>query len=155
MKTSQAGIDLIKAFESLHDGNPKTSLVEPMLDPVGIPTIGYGCTIYPDGKRVTLDDEAITLEQCDDLLSHSLAEAEGYVNSLVTVPLTQNQFDALVSLVYNIGGANFKSSTLLAKLNAKCYSCAAEQFPRWNLSHGKVLKGLTNRRFQEKILFLS
>lgn len=70
------------------------------------------------------------------------------------VPLSQNQFDALVSLVYNIGETAFSNSTLLKKLNAKDYQGAADQFPRWNKGGGQVLKGLVRRRADERDLFL-
>ncbi|WP_312069487.1 lysozyme, partial [Acinetobacter sp.] len=76
------------------------------------------------------------------------------VNNLVKVPLSQNQFDALVSLTYNIGSTAFKNSTLLKKLNAKDYAGAADQFLRWNKGGGKVLKGLVRRREAERALFL-
>lgn len=155
MKSSDACRALIKEFESLHDGNPKTSLVEPMLDPVGIPTIGWGTTFYPDGKRVTMDDKPVTLEQCEQFLSHDLLKFEAAINKLVKVPLTQSQFDALVSFVYNVGEANLAGSTLLKKLNEKCYSCAGNEFGRWVYSHGKYLKGLVNRRHKEKVLFMT
>jgi hypothetical protein len=73
---------------------------------------------------------------------------------VVKVPLTQNQFDALVSLVYNIGQTAFSNSTLLKKLNAKDYQGAADQFLRWNKGGGKVMKGLVRRREAERALFL-
>lgn len=153
--TSQAGVDLIKKWEGLHDGNKKTSLVEPMADPVGIPTIGWGCTYYENGKKVTFSDPAITLERCEELLRFHLKKNEEAVKRNVKVPLTQNQFDALVSFVHNLGEGSLKTSTLLRKLNEKCYSCAAEQFSRWSYAGGKFLQGLQNRRFDERRLFLS
>lgn len=155
MKASHHCVELIKEFESLHDGVKKTSLVEPMFDPVGIPTIGWGSTFYPDGKRVTMDDKAITLEYCEEILMHDLLKFQDVVMKYVVVELNQNQFDALVSLVYNIGEGNFKNSTLLKKLNSKCYSCVGEQFGRWVYSNGKYLRGLVNRRYLEKVLFMS
>lgn len=153
--TSSKGKEIIKKWEGMHDGNKKTSLIEPMADPVGIPTIGWGCTTYEDGRRVTFSDPAITMERCEELLSFHLKKNEDVVKKYVKVPLNQNQFDALVSLIHNIGEGNFRSSTLLRKLNEKCYSCAADQFPLWKFSSGKMLQGLLNRRYEEKRLFLS
>lgn len=154
MKTSSSGIKLICAFESLHDGNPKTSVCEPMLDCSGIPTIGYGCTSYANGKAVSLKDKPLTSDECQTLLAYHLHVVENAINT-TNVLLNQNQFDALVSLVFNIGVGNFKASTLLKRLKANQYALAAEQFLVWNKSKGKVLKGLVNRRSKEKALFLS
>ncbi|MCY1305462.1 Lysozyme RrrD [compost metagenome] len=71
------------------------------------------------------------------------------------VPLSQGQFDALASFVFNLGSGNLQCSTLLRKLNAKDYAGAADEFPRWNKAGGKVLAGLTRRRAAERALFLS
>jgi len=154
LKASEACRALIKKWEGLHDGNPRTSLLEPLADPVGIPTIGWGSTFYEDGKRVTFDDPPITLERAEQMLAHDLVKFENVIKMYVKVELNQNQFDALVSLVYNIGSTNFAGSTLLKKINERCFSCAADQFPRWSHSHGKFLLGLQNRRYDEKLLFL-
>jgi lysozyme len=78
-----------------------------------------------------------------------------HVNRLVKVELTQDQFDALVSLVFNIGGGNFERSTLLKKINARNFDGAADEFPRWNRAAGKVMAGLTKRRHAEQSLFQS
>lgn len=123
------------------------------LDSVGVWTIGYGDTGPDVVKGLT-----ITKEQAEERLRKRLVEFEGYVNRYVKVKLTQNQFDALVSLVYNIGPTNFNSSTLLLKLNAGDYVGAADQFLVWNKGrvNGKlvVIKGLVNRRRKERELFL-
>ncbi len=79
---------------------------------------------------------------------------EKTVNQSVKVSINQNQFDALVSLTYNIGEQAFKDSTLLAKLNKGDYLGAADQFPRWNKGGGEVMKGLVRRRADERVLFL-
>jgi lysozyme len=96
----------------------------------------------------------ITEATAEIMLRKDLAKFEDAVSKSVKVPLKQNQFDALVSLVYNIGPGNFQSSTLLKKLNAGEYQSAADQFPRWNRAGGKVLAGLTRRREAEKGLWL-
>lgn len=112
-------------------------------------TVGWGHT----GPEV-VEGYTVTLAKAEEDLSSDLRTAEGYVNKLVKVKLTQNQFDALVSFVYNVGGGNFQSSTLLAKLNAGDYAGAAEQFKRWNKAKGEVLAGLVTRREEERVLFL-
>ncbi|SPF82136.1 Phage lysin (EC 3.2.1.17)  len=124
------------------------------LDSVGVWTIGYGDT-GPDVVKGLV----ITKEQAEERLRKRLVEFEGCVNRAVKVKLTQNQFDALVSLVYNIGPTNFNSSTLLRKLNAGDYAGAADQFLVWNKGRvgGKlvVIDGLANRRKAERQLFVS
>lgn len=112
-------------------------------------TVGWGHT----GPEV-VEGYTITLPKAEELLSSDLRTAEGYVNRLVKVKLAQNQFDALVSFVYNVGGGNFESSTLLRLLNSGDYEGAADQFKRWNKAKGIVLNGLVTRREEERELFL-
>lgn len=119
------------------------------LDGGGVWTIGYGHTGADVRGGLT-----IPLSEAERLLTRDLRVAEGHVNDAVKVKLTQNQFDALVSFVYNVGGGAFRSSTLLKLLNAGDYEGAANQLPRWNKDNGKVVKGLTNRRHEERELFL-
>lgn len=145
MKISQVGIELISSFEDL-----KLNAYD---DGVGVWTIGIGTTVYPNGVKVKKGDKC-TLEQAKEYFAHDLKRFESSVNNLVKVPLSQNQFDALVSLTYNIGQTAFSNSTLLKKLNAKDYQGAADQFPRWNKGGGKVMKGLVRRREAERALFL-
>ncbi|USR72469.1 lysozyme [Acinetobacter junii] len=142
---SKTGIDLISSFEGIR--------LNAYDDGVGVWTIGIGTTVYPNGVKVKKGDKC-TLEQAKSYFAHDLKRFEASVNNLVKVPLSQNQFDALVSLTYNIGSGNFASSTLLKKLNAKDYQGAADQFPRWNKAKGKVLNGLVRRREAERALFL-
>ena len=123
------------------------------LCPAKVWTIGIGTTVYPNGLKVKKGDKC-TQEQALEYLQHDLKSFEKTVNDSVKVPLSQNQFDALVSLAYNIGSAAFKNSTLLKKLNAKDFTGAADQFLRWNKGGGKVLKGLVRRRDAERALFL-
>jgi lysozyme len=115
----------------------------------GVWTIGYGHTGSDVREGLT-----IPLSEAERLLTRDLRTAEGYVNRLVQVKLTQNQFDALVSFVYNLGGEAFANSTMLRLLNAGDYEGAAKQFPRWNKDNGKVVQGLINRRAKEQELFL-
>lgn len=142
---SKTGIDLISSFEGIR--------LNAYDDGVGVWTIGIGTTTYPNGVKVKKGDSC-TLDQAKTYFAHDLKRFEASVNNLVKVPLSQNQFDALVSLTYNIGSGNFASSTLLKKLNAKDYQGAADQFPRWNKAKGKVMKGLVRRREAERALFL-
>ncbi|WP_336143358.1 lysozyme [Acinetobacter sp. 102] len=145
MAASQVGINVITSFEDL--------VLTAYDDGVGVWTIGIGTTVYPNGVKVKKGDSC-TLDQAKTYFAHDLKRFEASVNNLVKVPLSQNQFDALVSLTYNIGSTAFKNSTLLKKLNAKDYAGAADQFLRWNKGGGKVLKGLVRRREAERALFL-
>jgi lysozyme len=146
MKLSDNGIKLLKQFEGFE--------AKPYLDAAGIPTIGYGNTFYLDGTPVKMTDSEITQEQGTNLMLNVLVKFENAVTELVHIPLNQNQFDALVLLVYNIGINAFKNSTLLERLNAGLYKDAADQFDRWVYANKIVLKGLVRRRAQEKALFL-
>ena len=95
----------------------------------------------------------ITQEEAEQMLENELAEYEGYIEKYVTVPLTQNQFDALVVWVYNLGPTNFRKSTLLKELNAGNYTAAGNEITKWNKAGGKVLAGLVKRREAEAKLF--
>ena len=147
MIVSKNGLDIIKEFESFR--------AKPYLCPSGIPTIGYGSTYYPDGKKVTLQDKEITEQKAFKILEFIANKDFGSnINKVVKVPLNQNQFDALVSFVYNIGSGNFEKSTLLKKVNQSDFIGASLEFEKWNKANGKVLNGLTKRRLAEKELFL-
>lgn len=119
------------------------------LDPVGIPTACVGHT-----KNVTTADVGKDLSHlCAQLLAEDTRDAQASVRQSVDVPITQAQYDALVSFTFNVGGANLRSSTLLRKLNAgDCHGAAAE-FPRWNRARGRVLPGLIKRRAAERGMF--
>ncbi|WP_422419104.1 lysozyme [Pseudomonas sp. GZD-222] len=140
MRTSQRGLSLIKSFEGLR--------LLAYRDAVGVWTIGYGAT------RGVKAGMSITKEQAERMLLNDVQRFEPEVERLVQVPLTGNQWDALVSFTYNLGAANLESSTLLRLLNRGDYAGAAEQFPRWNKAGGKVLPGLVRRRAAERVLFL-
>ena len=146
MSVSNKGVDLICEFEGKR--------LVAYDDGVGIWTIGFGTIKYPNGVRVKKGDTC-TLDQAKEYMRHDLIEFEHTVNSSVKVPLNQNQFDALVSLAYNIGSSAFKSSTLVKKLNAGDYQGAADQFNVWVNAGGKRMQGLVSRRDREKLLFLS
>lgn len=134
-----AGLALIKRFEGF--------AAKAYLCPAGVWTIGYGHT-----KGVKAGDTC-TEAEAEQFLRDDAGSAERPVKSLVRVPLNQNQFDALVSFTFNLGGGNLASSTLLRKLNSADYIGAALEFPRWNKAGGKVLQGLVRRRKAEADLF--
>ncbi len=146
MKTSNKGKAIIKQYEGFR--------AKPYLCPAGVPTIGYGATYYNDGRKVTLRDAAISEADADKLLDKMLGKYEDAVNRYVQVPITQNQFDALVSFCYNLGQEALRKSTLLKKLNNKDYNGAADAFLNWVYAGGKKLQGLVNRRTDERKLFL-
>ena len=124
------------------------------LDPVGRPTVGVGHLVKPNEGELYPVGKRITKAESQDLLSKDLARFEMAVSSLVKVPLTQNQFDALVSLAFNIGTTAFQNSSVLRRLNEKKYEAAADAFLMWVKSKGRVLRGLQNRRKAERALFL-
>jgi len=97
--------------------------------------------------------DTITKERAEELLREDVKRFEGYVDRLVKVPLTQGQYDALVSFVYNLGPGALERSTLLDQLNRGDYDSAAEQFGRWVFAGGKTLAGLVRRRAAERALF--
>ncbi|AGN34073.1 endolysin [Aeromonas phage pIS4-A] len=143
MKLSQRGIDLIKQLE----GYSSKAYPDPATG--GAPwTIGYGTT---KGVKPGM---VITAQQAEKMLRDDVAKFESGVSSLITAPTTQGQFDAMVSLAYNIGLGNFGKSTLLKKHNARCYTCAADQFRVWNRANGKVMNGLTKRRAAEREVYM-
>lgn len=141
MKIGQKGIELIKSFESCR--------LDTYVCAAGRNTIGWGTTknVKPGMK--------ITQQQADEMFRRDLAEFEAAIAKYVKVPLSQNQIDALISLVYNIGTGAFSQSTLLKKLNANDIQGAANEFPRWCKANGKELAGLKRRREAERKLFLS
>lgn len=138
---SDAGICLIKQFEGCR--------LEAYRCAAGVPTIGYGHT-----SGVAMGTK-ITQEEADRYLREDLKSFEHAVNCALTRPVSQNQFDALVSFTYNLGAGALKGSTLLKLLNAGNIKGAADEFPKWNKAAGKVLEGLTKRRMKERQLFLS
>lgn len=141
MKTSPAGRKAI----ALREGNILTAYH----DTVGVLTIGVGHTSAAGPPAVT-PGMKITAAQSDEILSRDLAGVENDVNNDVKVPLTQNQYDALVSFVFNVGGTAFRNSTLLRKLNAHDFAGAADQFLVWVKQ-----KELTGRRKAERQQFLT
>ena len=139
MKTSLDGINLIKRFEGCE--------LKAYKCPAGVWTIGFG---HIKGVQ---EGDVITQADAHNMLVEELDEYEGYINDMVSVELNQDQYDAMVSWVYNLGGGNLKASTLLKVLNAGDYAGVPAQMLRWNKAGGKVLEGLTRRRQAEADLF--
>src|SRR5579864_6238940 len=125
MQYSPNGLKLTEQFEGLS--------LTAYQDVAGIWTNGYGNT------HNVVPGSTITLEQAQSDLMSNISGAVYVVNKVVHVPLTQNQFDALVDFVFNLGSGSFQSSTLLRKLNAKDYAGAAAEFPKWNHAGGVVV----------------
>ena len=132
-------MDLIKEFEGF-----RTHAYQ---DSVGVWTIGYGHT---KGVQPT---DIISAAQGDKMLADELSEYENYVKNLVTVPLHQHQFDALVSWTYNLGPTNLKNSGMLKVLNQGRYDLVPDEMRRWNKAGGVILEGLVKRREAEAKLF--
>lgn len=140
MRPSAACVALVKRFEGFR--------ARPYLCPAGKPTIGYGRT-----RGVKLTDPPITEAQASKLLEEELGEYADGVAKLLLVPVSQAQFDALVSFAYNVGLGNFRKSTLLRLLN-RGKSCA-DEFLRWTRAGSRTLPGLVARRKAEQELFLA
>ncbi len=128
--------------------------LKPYLCPAKIPTIGYGNTYYPDGKRVTLLDKDITKQEAFEMFKEIANRFAKRVDTLVISNINQNQFNALVSFAYNVGTGNFAISTLLKKVNKNPNDLTIKaEFLKWNKANGKVINGLTNRRIEEADLY--
>ncbi|KOR02514.1 lysozyme [Pluralibacter gergoviae] len=149
MQVSDKGIELIKRFE----GCSLSAYPDPGTG--GAPwTIGYGWTGNVDGKPIR-PGMKIDQATADRLLRTGIVSYDQAVNKMLKVKVTQNQYDALVSLAYNIGTRALSTSTLMKKLNDGDYGGAADEFMRWNKSGGKAMQGLTNRRKAEREVFLA
>jgi lysozyme len=139
---SKTGLALTEQFEGCR--------LTAYQDQVGVWTIGYGHT----GPDVT-PGLTITQQQAEDLLASDVSSAASAVNNFVTVQLTQNEFDALVDFVFNLGSGAFAKSTLLRSLNAGQFATAAAQFDEWDHAGGAVVAGLLRRRQAETNLFIA
>ena len=148
MKLNNSGYLLITEFEGFS--------AKPYLCSAKIPTIGYGSTYYSDNKRVTLLDKEITRVQAFEMFKTIADRFASVVSKLVTSPLNQNQFNALVSLAYNIGTGNFASSTILKKVNKNHNDITiALEFKKWNKVNKKEVAGLTKRRIYEANIYFT
>lgn len=141
MKVSNSGLELIKSFEGCR--------YKAYQDVGGVWTIGYGHTGPKVFEGLLINEEIAT-----ELLKADIARFEAGVTQAVRVDLTQGQFDALVSFAFNVGMGAFTLSTMNQLLNQGKYKDAADQLLRWNKVKGKVVRGLTERRLTERLLFL-
>ena len=148
MRLNQTGYNLIKEFEGLS--------LKPYKCSAGVPTIGYGSTYYENGIRVQMSDAPITGARAELLLKHVADRFALKVANLLKKPVTQNQFNALVSFAFNVGSGALASSTLLKLVNTNPNDVMiAKQFLRWNKANGKTVQGLTNRRIKESALYFT
>ena len=146
MKISENGIKIIKYFEGFC---PK-----PYKCPAGIPTIGYGATFYLDGTKVKMTDKPISEADATVLLAKMVVQFEDQVNSFLTADVNQNQYDALISLAYNIGWNALRKSTLIKLINANPNAKGIETaWMKWVHGGGRKLPGLVTRRRAEIILY--
>jgi lysozyme len=139
---NEAALDLVRKSEGLQ--------LEKYQDVAGKWTIGYGHLI----KKGEVFDGPITGQRATELLEQDLRLAESAVDELVTVPINDNQFGALVDFVYNVGKSNFEASTLLKLLNSGKYAGAADELLKWVYAGGRRIEGLARRRAAERALFL-
>ena len=146
MKLDKKGYDLIKDFEALK--------LKPYLCSASVPTIGYGSTYYENGKKVKLTDAPITKERADALFQIVADDFAKRVVPLIKKPVTQNQFNSIVSFAFNLGVRALQNSTLLRLVNINPNDAnIAKEFLKWNKAGGVVVKGLTNRRIKESALY--
>lgn len=154
MKSSQQLKDLLKSWEGYSQ--------QAYPDLGGAPTIGIGHLLTKSEKssgKIKINGIFVkyrtwlTEKQCIDLLEQDLTYAEGDVNAIVSVDLKQNQFDALVSLTFNIGTDAFRKSTLVKVLNKSQYDQVPKQIRRWVYDNGKIVSGLATRREKEIALW--
>jgi lysozyme len=150
MTISENGVKFIKQFEGFIPNAYK--------DPGssdGLPvTIGYGSTMYKDGSRIKLGD-VLTEQQASDLLAWEVGNKSAVINSY-KLKLTQNQFDALSSFVYNLGAGAFNYSTLLKKIKINPNDpTIKDEFMKWVKNDGKTMKGLVRRRDAEQKLYFT
>jgi lysozyme len=158
MNISAKGIELIKHHEGLR--------FKPYRCPANLWTIGVGSVLYPEQAKLSMaermnfplrpeDNRQFTKEEVDGILRFDLARFERGVAQLCPVPLTQGMFDSLVSFSFNIGTGALQRSTLRQKLLRGDKTGAGEELLKYCMAGGKILKGLQNRRIDERALFLS
>ena len=153
MTLSQKGLNLIKQFEGFRSA--------PYRDSAEVWTIGYGNTYYPNGKKVSASDKHITENEASklklDIINKDFSPSVNLLlkKEIEQGKITQNMFDALLSLAYNIGTGALARSIVIRHIKAGDKKAAAKAFLMWNKAKGKTLKGLTIRRQKESELFLS
>ena len=138
---------MVKSFEGL--------ALKPYLCPANVWTVGYGATRSSTGGPIDPDMEPISETEAEALLVRDLESSEGWVSRLIKTALTENQYSALTSFTFNVGGGALQRSTIRMKLNRGEYQGAADEFPKWRMAGGRILAGLVRRRAAEKALFLA
>ena len=146
MKMSADGLALVKEFEGLR--------LKAYKCPALVWTIGYGHTSAA-GAPIVSADMVISKENAEEILQRDMGQYEDGVRKLVTVGITQGQFDALVDFAYNAGVGALQKSTLLKKVNAEKFDEVPAEFMKWTKAGGRVLPGLVKRRQDERQLYLS
>lgn len=147
MTQYNTAIELIKAFEGFRG--------EPYKCPAGVPTIGYGTTIYPDGRKVSMRDDDVTEAEATEYLEFRVKEIWTAIHArTASLNLNNNQMSALVSWVYNFSINRFTESTMYKLLRQKEYKKAMDSLQLWINANGKPLEGLKRRRKAEADLFL-
>lgn len=144
-KISDLGLGLIKSFEGF------SSVI--YICPAGYPTIGYGHLVRD--AEIAFYNDGITVEEGEELLRKDALSAERAVINYISVPLSDGEFDALVSFTFNLGAGALQRSTLRRKLNRGDYVGASGEFKRWAWAGGRKLSGLIRRRKAESKMFLS
>jgi len=158
MNVSPKAIGMIKHHEGVRQ--------KPYRCPARLWTIGVGHVLYPEQGKIKIDerdgfplrpedDRKFTMDEVDAILAADLQRFERGVERFVSVTLTQGEFDALVSFSFNVGLGTLQRSTLRAKLNRNDKDGAADELLKYCLAGGKILKGLQNRRIDERALFFS
>ncbi|MEO3357228.1 lysozyme [Acinetobacter haemolyticus] len=142
---SEKGYEIIREFEGFRSTAYR--------DTGGVWTIGFGTIRYPNGVKVKQGDTC-TRGQAELWLKNDCLWVDACLDKYVKVKVSQNQFDALASFVYNVGETQFIKSTMLSLINQNNLTAAANQFDRWIFDNGKRIQGLVNRRAKEKTLFL-
>lgn len=170
MKFTQNTFDLIKHYESLHDGNLKAIGLQPKMCPAGLWTVGYGHALSDpdtgkflkgdaDAKRALELCPAMTIDEAENMLLQDMDRFAAIVKAALTITVQEERFGALVSFCYNVGQGNFMSSTLLKLTNNYQFEEAGNEFLKWDKAtvNGvkKRLAGLTCRRQSERLLFLT
>ena len=123
--------------------------------PAGVPTIGYGSTRYPDGRKIQMGD-VITENEAEQMLINDVRKFEAEILASVTTLLNDNQLSALISFVYNVGAFAFRKSTLRKKINANRDDLTIkDEFMKWVRGGGKILPGLVKRRAEESKLYFT
>jgi lysozyme len=145
---SDACINLVKSFEGFFS--------KPYLCPAKVPTIGYGTILYPNGKKVTLQDKPCTEAEAIEWMRYELNQKAKEVDAMAIDTVTQHQFDSLVSFAYNCGSNALKNSTILKRVNANPNDpTITDAFMMWVKADGAILQGLVRRRKAEAALYFS